>query len=125
MLQLTVQPRVSGVRPEHSAALRAAEELRDELRGVRGCRIEERQTPTNRAKGAVSDLVLALGGPAVIAGVVAIFRLWLQRDRRDRSLILRSGSDGDDSFVEIHGANVSDQTIRQAMDRMLRDRDIG
>jgi len=64
MLEFIVQPRVSSVKPEHPTAIRAAEELRMDLHGVRGCSLEERQTPTNGAKGAMSDLVLALGGPA-------------------------------------------------------------
>ena len=121
MPEFVVQPRVSGVKPEHPAALRAAEELREDLHGVSGCSVEERQSLTDGAKGTVTDLVLALGGPAVVGGVVAVFRVWLQRDARDRSLVVRRVAHGNQIFVEIQGTQVSDQTIREALDRVLQE----
>ena len=120
MVEFTVQPRVSGITPEHPAALRAATELYDDLRRINGCSVEDRRRSVDGAKGTASDLILALGGPAVVGSVVAVFRLWLRRDARDRSLLLRRGLDGEDALVEIRGTNVSDQTIRQALDRMLQ-----
>jgi hypothetical protein len=118
--EFTVQPRVRDVQPEHPAALRAAKELHDELLSLHGLHVDERHTSSEGAKGAMSDLVLALGGPVVISGVVAIFRLWLQRDAQSRSITLHRIKDGKtESGVEIQGVNVSDQTIREALSQML------
>ena len=118
--ELTIQTRLAGVKPEHQAAVRAGQELLGDLRAVRGLRVEERQTPATGTKGAVSDVVLALGGPAIVGGVVAVFRLWLGRDARHRSLVFtRRGPGGADDHIEIHAVNVSDQTIREAIRQAL------
>jgi hypothetical protein len=56
----------------------------------------------------------------VITGLVAIVKLWLNRDRR-RSIALRKVVDGKQMVeIEILAENASEQTIRDTIDKLTR-----
>ncbi|WP_208565733.1 effector-associated constant component EACC1 [Micromonospora antibiotica] len=98
---------------------RATSELIVDLREVVGLRVTEEDTPGTGHKGGMNDLVIALGGPSVVAGVVTVVRLWLSRDRR-RSLIVRSARPGEEPvWIEITGDNIAERTVHETVQRLL------
>jgi hypothetical protein len=70
---------------------------------------EQRQTPG--AKGAVDQLIIALGSAGAFQAVIDCFRAWLGRDR-DRRIDIRWNSGGAERSVTLTGEAVDMETIR-------------
>jgi hypothetical protein len=99
------------------AVFAAAAELRANLleQGVVG---HDDGHDVSGTKGWEQYLTILVGGGGALGSVVALFRAWLNRDRR-RFLVLRKRVDGRIvAEVEIGGEMVSDETIRAALGRV-------
>ena len=69
------------------------------------------QRQVQGAKGAVDQLILALGSAGAIQAAVDCFRAWLARDR-DRRIDVRWNSGGAERSVTLTGEDVDAETIR-------------
>jgi hypothetical protein len=69
------------------------------------------QRPTPGAKGAVDQLIIALGSAGAFQAAVDCFRAWLGRDR-DRRIDIRWNSGGAERSVTLTGEGVDMETIR-------------
>ncbi|MDG9673929.1 hypothetical protein [Micromonospora sp. DH14] len=113
---------VAGLPSHHSAVSAALAEFDADLRSAAVLRAAAQEVPagTPGTKGQWGDLVVTLTGPAVLAAAVRVFHLWLSRDKR-RSITVTTvvaGGDGEQrSTTTIEGENVSDETVRQALER--------
>lgn len=117
--RITLHPGLSTLTAADEPLQRATGELIADLRGVAGLRVTEEDAPGTGHKGGLTDLVIALGGPSVVAGVVTVVRLWLSRDRR-RSLTIRAARSGEDLvWIEIAGDNIAERTVHEAIQRLL------
>ncbi|KAB1948565.1 hypothetical protein F8271_02210 [Micromonospora sp. ALFpr18c] len=117
--RIMLLPALSTLTPADEPLQAATAELVADLREVDGLRVTEEDTPAVGQKGQWTDLVIALGGPSVVAGAVTVFRLWLGRDRR-RSLTLTAWRAGADPLrIEISGDNVAERTVHEAVQRLL------
>ena len=68
--------------------------------------------PVEGAKGAVDQLVIALGSAGVFGAVVDCLRAWLGRDR-DRRIDLRWVENGVERSVTLTGEAVDARTVRE------------
>jgi hypothetical protein len=64
------------------------------------------------AKGAVDEVIIALGSAGVFAAVVDCFRAWLGRDR-DRRIDVRWTENGVERSVTLTGEAVDDRAVRE------------
>lgn len=128
-MRITLVPGLSTLSPDDEPLQAATAELIADLRDVDDVRVteEDRTASTGHKgqstghKGQWQDLVLALGGPSVVAGVVSVFRLWLSRDRR-RSLTLVATRPGEEPLrIEISGEHIAEETVRDAVLQLLDD----
>jgi Effector Associated Constant Component 1 len=71
-----------------------------------------RARPTDGAKGAADQLIIALGSAGVFAAVVDCLRAWLGRDR-DRRIDVRWVENGVERSVTLTGQAVDDKTVRE------------
>jgi len=118
--RLRLQPGLSTLTLADEALQSASEELAADLHDVADLRIIREDTPAPGKKGQWSDVILALGGPSAVAGVVRIFHLWLDRDRR-RSLTLIKDLGGEKPLtIKITGDSVSEATVRDAVQQLIR-----
>jgi len=69
------------------------------------------QRPTPGAKGAVDQLIIALGSAGAFQAAVDCFRAWLGRDR-DRRIDIRWNSGGVEHSVTLTGEAVDVDTMR-------------
>ncbi|MFF2643721.1 hypothetical protein ACFVUB_28240 [Streptomyces niveus] len=83
------------------------------------CPLERRSEPVSGTKGALSDVVLHLTGPGIVAGVVAALAAWLKRDR-GRSVRLTWTVDGRRGEFTVTGATIDNDTLRSALEHGLR-----
>ncbi|WP_431936092.1 effector-associated constant component EACC1 [Micromonospora sp. RP3T] len=117
--RLMLLPGLSTLTPDDEPLQAATAELVMDLREVDGLRATEESTPVVGHKGQWTELVIALGGPSVVAGAVTAMRLWLSRDRR-RSLTLTAWrADEHPLRIEISGDNIAESTVREAVQRLL------
>lgn len=119
-MTVTLHPEMIGLDADHPVVLSAVAELMEDARDVDGLSLTEvDQASMPGHKGAVTDLVIALGGPSVIAGAVRVFHLWLRRDKL-RSLTLVRKRDGEpDLVVALHGENISEEVIKDALNQVM------
>jgi hypothetical protein len=71
-----------------------------------------RERPAQGAKGAIDQLIIALGSAGAFQVVVDCFRAWLGRDR-DRRISLRWDENGAERSVTLTGEAVDVDTIRE------------
>lgn len=71
-----------------------------------------RARPVEGAKGAVDQLIVALGSAGVFAAVVDCLRAWLGRDR-DRRIDVRWVENGEERSVTLTGEAVDARTVRE------------
>jgi Effector Associated Constant Component 1 len=71
-----------------------------------------RGPPVEGTKGAVDQLVIALGSAGVFAAVVDCLRAWLGRDR-DRRIDIRWVEGGEEQSVTLTGEAVDVKTVRE------------
>ena len=71
-----------------------------------------RARPVEGAKGAVDQLIVALGSAGVFAAVVDCLRAWLGRDR-DRRIDVRWVENGEERSVTLTGEAVDVGTVRE------------
>jgi hypothetical protein len=80
-----------------------------------------RGRPVEGTKGAVDQLVIALGSAGAFSAAVECFRAWLGRDR-DRRIDVRWDDNGVERSVTLTGEAVDDKTMRElakaAVDRV-------
>ncbi|MFD0337157.1 hypothetical protein ACFVH0_00415 [Streptomyces sp. NPDC127117] len=81
--------------------------------------LERRSEPVPGTKGALSDVVVHLTGPGIIAGVVAGLTAWLKRDR-GRSVRLTWTVDGRRSEFTVTTNTSDNETLRSALEHGLR-----
>jgi hypothetical protein len=67
--------------------------------------------PVPGAKGAVDQLIIALGSAGAFQAAVSCFRAWLERDR-DRRIDIRWNSGGQERSITLTGEDVDTETIR-------------
>lgn len=115
---VSVEARVLGLYMDHPSVQAAINELKTDLRDApSSVDVREAALPDKGTKGSISDIIIAMGTPAGIAGVARIFHLWLSRDKH-RSLLLTHRSGGRETVIEIDGENVSAETVDQAVRAM-------
>jgi Effector Associated Constant Component 1 len=94
-------------------------DLRHEVGGVR-----MESTPIPGAKGATTDIILALGSSGALTAAVTMFKAWLDRDR-SRVLELEWTEGDQTRKLSIRGTDVDDDTfdelVRAAARRELGD----
>ncbi|MGV9212778.1 effector-associated constant component EACC1 [Micromonospora sp. RB23] len=118
-VRIVLLPGLSTLTPDDDPLQSATAELVMDLREVDGLRTTEEGIPVVGRKGQWTELVIALGGPSVVAGAVTAMRMWLSRDRR-RSLTLTAWRAGEDPLrIEISGDNVAERTVHEAVQRLL------
>jgi hypothetical protein len=71
-----------------------------------------RGRPVEGAKGAVDQLIIALGSAGAFSAAVDCFRAWLGRDR-DRRIDVRWDENGVERSVTLTGEAVDVETIRE------------
>jgi hypothetical protein len=71
-----------------------------------------RARPVAGSKGAIDQLVIALGSAGVFGAVVDCLRAWLGRDR-DRRIDVRWTEDGMERSVTLTGEDVDNRTVRE------------
>jgi Effector Associated Constant Component 1 len=71
-----------------------------------------RERPVEGAKGAVDQVIVALGSAGVFTAVVDCLRTWLGRDR-DRRIDVRWVENGQERSVTLTGEAVDNQTVRE------------
>ena len=71
-----------------------------------------RGRPVEGAKGAVDQVIVALGSAGVFTAVVDCLRAWLGRDR-DRRIDVRWVENGQERSVTLTGESVDNKTIRE------------
>ncbi|MFE0379495.1 hypothetical protein ACFW1M_28865 [Streptomyces inhibens] len=81
--------------------------------------LERRFEPVPGTKGALSDMVLHLTGPGIVAGVVAGLTAWLKRDR-GRSVRLTWTVDGRCGEFTVTTTTSDNDTLRSALEHGLR-----
>ncbi|BCJ39936.1 hypothetical protein GCM10010168_27950 [Actinoplanes ianthinogenes] len=117
-VELRCVPGLAALPRDHSALLLAEGELRADLRAAR-ISVRDKRVPAPDTKGWQTDLALSLSGPAGIAGVTAVFKAWLARDRRRSITVTRAEQPDGSTAVTITGDAVSDETVRLALERLL------
>jgi Effector Associated Constant Component 1 len=93
-------------------------ELRQELGDVR----RERE-PVAGAKGATTDIILALGSSGAITAAVTMFKAWLARDKT-RALELEWTEGGQSRKLSIRGTDVEEDTFDELV-RAAASRELG
>jgi hypothetical protein len=93
-------------------------ELRQELGDVR----RERE-PVAGAKGATTDIILALGSSGAITAAVTMFKAWLARDKT-RALELEWTEGGQSRKLSIRGTDVGEDTFDELV-RAAASRELG
>jgi Effector Associated Constant Component 1 len=121
-LELVVEPRSDRF---EEADARWREQVgalyRDLRRDVGGVRRES--TPAAGAKGATTDIILALGSSGALTAAVTMFKAWLARDKT-RVLELE-WMDGDESRkLSIRGTDVREDTFDELV-RAAARRELG
>jgi hypothetical protein len=122
-LELVIEPRSERFdagdarwREQVSALYR---DLRDEVGVVR-----RESTPIPGAKGATTDIILALGSSGALTAAVTMFKAWLERDRT-RVLELEWTEGDQPRRLSIRGTDIDDETfdelVRAAGGRALGD----
>jgi Effector Associated Constant Component 1 len=101
--------------PGHTAAQAGIGELFADLKDVPELRASEHETGEGDRKGVASELLVSLGTPGAIAGLVRIVRLWLSRDRR-RSLTVTIRDTADGTSITVAGDHISTETLASALD---------
>jgi hypothetical protein len=107
--KLTVNPRNDQYDPDDDRWLDQVTLLHQALDAQVDVIRRQRQVPG--AKGAVDQLIIALGSAGAIQAAVDCFRAWLARDR-DRRIDIRWNSVGAERSVTLTGEDVDAETIR-------------
>jgi hypothetical protein len=115
---LTVVPRLLTLASDHSALRNAADELDELLRKIPSALVDPAVVIAN-TKGAAQDLIVSMGGTGISAGtVLQAFKMWLGRDRRRSLTLRRMLADGSVVETTVEGDDVSDETIRRAIESL-------
>lgn len=109
-VRLSVEPRNDGYDPDDDRWLRQVAGLHSELGAVTDLERTSRAVPGTR--GAVEQVILALGSAGVFSAAVECLRSWLGRDR-GRRIDIRWNDDGVERFVTLTGEGVDVETVRE------------
>lgn len=72
-------------------------------------------TPVAGHKGGVETIILALGSAGAITAMVEVVKAWLGRDRTRSLKITRVDAAGGRRTITVHGEQVDDETMREAL----------
>ena len=106
---IAIDPRSDSYDPDDDRWLDQVSTLYRELRAQVDVTRAERPVPG--AKGALDQLIIALGSAGAFQAAVTCFRAWLGRDR-DRRIDIRWEEGGVERSVTLTGAAVDAETIR-------------
>jgi hypothetical protein len=109
-LRLSVEPRNDGYDPDDDRWRRQATALYAELAAVAD--VERHTRPVPGTRGAVEQVIVALGSAGVFSAAVECLRAWLGRDR-GRRIDIRWDEDGVERFVTLTGEGVDVETVRE------------
>ncbi len=109
-LELVIEPRNSQFSADDDRWRAQVVSLRQELRAQVDTTERGRLVPGT--KGAISELVVALGSAGVFTAMVDCFRAWLSRDK-DRRIDVRWDEDGVERYVTFSGGAVDAETVRE------------
>ena len=107
--QLTVNPRNDQYDPDDGRWLDQVGLLYQSLDAQVDVIHGQREVPG--AKGAIDQLIIALGSAGAFQAAVTCFRAWLERDR-DRRIDIRWSSGGAERSVTLTGEAVDVETLR-------------
>jgi Effector Associated Constant Component 1 len=79
----------------------------------------QRERTVAGAKGAVDQLIVALGSSGALTAAVECFRAWLGRDRA-RRIDVRWDENGTEHFVTLTGEAVDAETVREIAGALAR-----
>ena len=117
-VSLWIEPKVLGLPPTHAASLTAMEDFIAYVHESPDVdKLPEFQHGTAGAKGSWEQIVLSVGSPAAI---VAICRLWLQRDRKRSLHVKLESNDLPSMEITVEGDNISLKSLEQAIESSLR-----
>lgn len=108
--KIAVDPRNEQYDPDDERWLDQVTTLYQELRYRVDVVPGQRQIPG--AKGAVDQLIIALGSAGAFQAAVTCFRAWLDRDR-DRRIDIRWNSGGVERSVTLTGEDIDAATIKE------------
>ena len=108
--EVAVEPRNDGYDPDDDRWRDQVATLYSDLHAQVGT--VRRRRPVEGAKGAVDQLIIALGSAGAISAAVDCFRAWLGRDR-DRRIDVRWEENGIERSVTLTGEAVDAETIRE------------
>jgi hypothetical protein len=110
VLKLSVEPHNDGYHPDDDRWRRQATALYAELDAVTD--VERHTRPVPGTRGAVEQVIVALGSAGVFSAAVECLRAWLGRDR-GRRIDIRWDEDGVEHFVTLTGEGVDVETVRE------------
>jgi hypothetical protein len=103
--------RFSSDHPNWTAQVNALWEGLEDAAGT----VRRESVPALGQKGGGETIILALGSAGAISAMVEVIKAWLSRDR-SRSLEITTLTDGHGGrTITVHGEQVSDATIREAV----------
>lgn len=126
--QLRIQASVVDVSDDHPAATAAVAELVEAIGETSDLDIDEAMVVPQDAtdaegdatKGIAETLIVTMGGPAGIASLAQLLRVWLSRDRdRTLSVVVRE-ENGRERSLDIKLEAGSEQALVTALERGLR-----
>jgi hypothetical protein len=117
-LSVELRPRSDRFSPDHpnwSAQVTTLWEGLEETAGT----VRRELAPVPGRKGGGETIILALGSAGAISAMVEVIKAWLSRDR-SRSLEITSHVEGHGRrTITIHGEQVSDAAIREAVQGLV------
>lgn len=124
MTDVLVEFDLAGLRNDHPAALAAHRELLADLRSDPRLEAREQSGSIAAGKGVPVELIVSLGGTSgIVAAVVRILKLWLQRDRR-RSVRVSVRTPAGETIVSVEGDQISTETLAKALESAANWRDL-
>lgn len=120
-LSLAVELSADGLEPTHRAHQAAVQDFIDftnETPGVHLSRVPVE--PSGGTKGAWEQLVLEVASPSGAAAVVALFRLWLHRDRKRSVRVTIRTDDRPPVEVEANGESISLDALKAAIEAAFK-----
>jgi len=81
--------------------------------------IVNRGRPAEGTKGAVDQLIIALGSAGAFTCMMECFRAWLKRDR-NRRIDLRWNENGEERYLTVTGETVDAETVQEIAKAAVR-----
>ncbi|MGH3869033.1 MAG: effector-associated constant component EACC1 [Pseudonocardiaceae bacterium] len=111
--EVTITPGTGKFDPEDQRWADQVTLLADDLREAAGS-VSRRRIPEPGAKGAVGEVILALGSAGAVTAAVECFRAWLRRDKTRSLTVTWADGEGAARTTTVTGENI-DQASFQAL----------